>query len=113
VKLPNTQKAVVDIEKLRDYCLCSTHPRGRHKARVFLEKLGLGPQDAEKLRTALLKAAVDVEAKATEKDDYGQRYVLDFLMSGPKGNVTVRSSWIIRVGEDFPRFVTCFIQPRG
>lgn len=35
MKLPNGDRAVVDIVKLTDYCLSTTHPRGRHKARVF------------------------------------------------------------------------------
>lgn len=35
MKLPNADRAVVGLAKLRDYCLSPTHPRGRHKARVF------------------------------------------------------------------------------
>jgi hypothetical protein len=38
--LPNARNAVV-VAKLRDYCLNSTHPEGKHKARVFKEKLGI------------------------------------------------------------------------
>ncbi len=41
MKLPNSDRAVVDIAKLRDYCLNPAHPRGRHKARVFAAALGL------------------------------------------------------------------------
>ncbi len=29
MKLPNADRAVVEIEKLRDYCLNPVHPRGR------------------------------------------------------------------------------------
>jgi hypothetical protein len=35
VNLPHAELAVVDIAKLRDYCLNADHLRGRHKARVF------------------------------------------------------------------------------
>ncbi len=31
MKLPNAERAVVDLAKLRHYCLNPTHPRGRHK----------------------------------------------------------------------------------
>ena len=48
---------VVEIVKQRDYCLSDTHPRGRHKARVFRSRLGLTDLDAEFLRQALLDAA--------------------------------------------------------
>ena len=34
MKLPYGAHAVVDIAKLRDYCLSAEHPRGRHKARL-------------------------------------------------------------------------------
>lgn len=35
MKLPNADRAVVDLRKLRDYCLSQEHPRGQHKARLF------------------------------------------------------------------------------
>lgn len=35
MKLPNAERAVVDVRKLRNYCLNAEHPRGQHKARVF------------------------------------------------------------------------------
>jgi hypothetical protein len=44
--LPNAASAIFDIRKLEDYCLDPSHPRGRHKARVFRDALGLSRQDA-------------------------------------------------------------------
>jgi hypothetical protein len=78
MKLPNPEDAVVDIRKLRDYCLSPRHPRGRHKARAFASALGLTVDDAEELRTALLSAAVSEEAAPADSDEYGERYMLDF-----------------------------------
>lgn len=71
--------------------------------------LGLTAADADVLRRALLKAAVEGEAVAGERDDYGQRYVLDFDLTGPRGKATVRSSWIILDGEGFPRMISCYV----
>jgi len=107
--LPNAAGARVDLEKLREYCLNDQHPRGKHKARVFAAALGLTPDRAEELREALLHAAQDCDAEATEHDQYGQRYRLDYGMEGIAGRVTVRSLWIVRTGEDFPRLVSCFV----
>ena len=109
MKLPGGNRAVVEIAKLRDYCLNEQHPRGRHKARVFATALGLTAADAEALRTALSKAAVEGNAVASERDDYGQRYVLDFELAGPRGKATIRSSWIVLRGEDFPRMTSCYV----
>ncbi len=99
----------MDVVKLRDYCLNPRHPRGRHKARVFVSALGLTAADANMLREALLRAAVTFEVQAGERDDYGQRYVLDFLMEGVVGEATVRSNWIVAGGEDFPRLTSCYV----
>lgn len=108
-KLPNPEDAIVEVRKLRDYCLSPDHPRGRHKARVFASVLGLTADDAEEVREALLSAALSGEAAHTEEDGYGKRYVLDFEMKTDAGMATVRSGWIVRRGEDFPRFTSCWV----
>ena len=71
--LPNGDKAVVELEKLTEYCLNPEHPRGRHKARVFAASLGINVEQAETLREALIVAACTMPAVATDLDDFGQR----------------------------------------
>lgn len=107
--LPGGKRAVVDVNKLRDYCLSSAHPRGRHKARVFASALRIFEKDAEWLREKLLYAASYCEATEAEKDEYGYRYVLDFECDRDIATVVIRSGWIIRRGEDFPRLTTCYV----
>jgi hypothetical protein len=99
----------VDIAKLRDYCLSEIHPVGRHKARVFAAVLGLTAANAADLRVALLEAARLGDALPGEQDEYGQRYTIDFPLLGPGGQAVIRSAWIIRAGEDFPRLTTCYV----
>lgn len=108
-KLPNPENAVVEIRKLRDYCLNPAHPRGRNKARVFYSVLGLTADDAEKLRQRLYLAARSEEATSTERDEYGQRYMLDFELETREASATVRSGWIVRHEENFPRFTSCWV----
>jgi hypothetical protein len=62
VKLPNVENAVVDIAKIRDYCLNPDHREGKHKARVFLATLGITRNDAEELRRKLLETVGGVDA---------------------------------------------------
>jgi hypothetical protein len=109
VKLPHAGRAVVDINKHRNYCLNPRHLRGRHKARVFAAVLGITQRHADVLRRALLDAALTAEAIPGERNDYGQRDVLDFEMEGASGKATVRSVWIVLRGEDVPRMITCFV----
>jgi hypothetical protein len=106
-----TARIVVDIAKLRAYCLSPHHPRGRHKARVFRSRLGLEAADAERLRQMLLQGArarVDQLVPAGS-DQYGQRYVLDLDVTTAHGSGVIRSAWIVRANDDVLRFVTCFV----
>lgn len=112
MNLPGAARADVAIEKLTEYCLNPHHPRGRHKARLFWSVLGLDFRHAIWLRDALIEAARAGEAKASERDRYGQRYVLDFEMVGPRGSAGIRSLWIVRVGEDIPRLTSCYVLMR-
>src|SRR5688500_18549548 len=109
MKLPGGEHAIVDIAKLRDYCLNPDHPRGRHKARVFAAALGLTADQADELQGALLLAATNKEATAGDSDEFGQRYVIDFTMTAPTGSARVRSAWIVRTGEDVPRLLSCYV----
>jgi hypothetical protein len=109
MKIPGAEYAFVDEQKLLDYCLNAAHPRGRHKARVFLSALGFAESSAPIVRAALLEAARDRDAVPGEADEHGQRFTIDFPMTGPRGSAMIRSIWIIRSAEDFPRLVSCYI----
>jgi len=111
LRIPNSEHAIVDIEKLESYCLSDTHPRGKHKAHVFLSRLGMDARHASLLRDQLLEGvALNDKAEPSTDDRFGQRYMLDLDVNGPKGNAIVRTSWIISSGEDVPRLVTCFVR---
>jgi hypothetical protein len=49
------------------------------------------------------------EAITGERDEYGQRYILDFSMRWQGREAIVRSAWIIRRGEDVPRLTSCYV----
>jgi hypothetical protein len=109
MKLPNVARASVDIAKLRDYCLNSTHPEGRHKARVFHSALGISSGDAEFLRQAILDAVAGTDAVAGDSDAHGARYLVDFELKRESRQAAIRTVWIVRRNEDFPRLLTCYV----
>jgi hypothetical protein len=92
MKLPNAAQAVVEIEKLCDYCLSTNHPRGRHKARVFATTLGIAAEDAEDLRNAILSAVLSEDAVTTGDDQYGNRYVVDFTLTRQGRQADIRTT---------------------
>jgi hypothetical protein len=108
VFLPNPERAVVDLEKLEDYCLDPTHEDGKHKARVFSAALGIQQRDAKWLRERLLEAAFGA-AEPLAEIEFGVLYVIDFRLKTESGEATVRSGWIVKIGESFPRLTTCFV----
>lgn len=109
MKLPNADRAVVPLEKLRDYSLNASHPEGKHKARVFKAALGFTADDAERLRQMILVAVLASDAIEQAQNAYGRRFVLDFDVIGLRETVIIRSTWIIKNDDDFPRLTSCFI----
>ena len=110
MKLPNGSTAVVDIEKLRDYCLSAQHPEGRHKARVFLSALGMTASEAEGLKNLLLsEAKQSTVVDMAGADKYGCRYSIDSVISWGSRSAQVRSAWIVKSGENFPRLTSCYV----
>lgn len=109
MRMPGGEEAIVDREKLTGYCLNTEHPRGKHKARVFAT-LGFTAENADQLRAALRKAAATVDARRTTSDAFGDRYVIELHVKGPRGSGVVRSAWIVRRGETAPRLTSCFVK---
>jgi hypothetical protein len=110
--LPNGHRAFIDVAKLRDYCLNANHEDGKHKARVFLRALGLRRGDAALLRRRLLEAAAREPATMVSSTRFGVLYTMEFLMTTSIGSATIKSGWIIRYGEDFPRLITCYVKSK-
>ena len=107
--LPNRNEAVLDIRKIEDYCLSPSHPRGRHKARVFREALDLQRSDAGWLHDILLEAARSGVASQVAADKWGTHWRLDAAIRRQGKSVVVRTIWIVRTGEIAPTFVTCWV----
>lgn len=108
--LPNYEHAVIDIIKLRDYCLSKSHPRGKHKAKVFKSVLGLIDSDAKILREIIIRELPHSEINEHYSDKHGKRYVVDIQINRNNTVVILRTAWIVKNGESVPRLTTCFIR---
>jgi hypothetical protein len=109
MRLRCAEAAVFDLDKLERYCLDPRHPRGRHKARVFRQSLGLERADAAWLKSALLQGAQTGDAVLIASDDFGERFRIDIPLTRQERRAVVRTIWIVRTDEDFARFVTCWV----
>jgi Domain of unknown function (DUF6883) len=108
VRLPNAHQAIMDPRKIRDYLLLPEHPVGRFKAKFF-RQLGFARDEWRDLRDHLHSLALQAEAEASERTDYGQKYIVRGTIDGRAGRkAKILTVWIILDGEDVPRFVTAY-----
>ena len=107
MRIPNAERAVVDMRKLRDYCLNPLHDEGKHKARLFAA-IGITANEVEELRAILLQVVKIGEANLGRHDSYGQRYILDFPLNWRGKETVIRSGWIIEHETETPRLTTCY-----
>ena len=106
--LPNPERAIVDPAKVRDYLLSHEHPDGRAKAAAF-ERYGYRRSSWEVLQRDLSALALSADAISLGRSTHGQKYLLSARIMGPFGRALfLRTVWIVRWGEDFPRFVTAY-----
>jgi len=107
--VPFAERADVSMNKLRDYCLNPLHEEGRHKARVFAARLGMTAGDRLALRGLLLRAVLTEQATLSFRDQYGQRYAVDFSLVWQGRRADLRSAWILERGSDTPRLTACYV----
>ena len=89
--LPNSDQAVVDMQKLTNYCLNPAHSDEQHKAYVFQSALRIELEHAVELRDALLQAVKNYDAVPGKSNRHGQKYVIDFPMTRFEKLAVVRS----------------------
>jgi hypothetical protein len=108
VRLPNTDRALIEPAKIRDYLLSEEHPDGRHKRAVF-RALGYDAQEWERLADDLRTQHLPLDAVPRLEDEYGQRYEIRGRLRGPNGRVGVFiSAWIVKTGDDAPTFLSAY-----
>ena len=111
MRIPNADRAFIDSAKLRDYLLSRSHPVGRFKATFFLA-LGYSAEAWRQLESDLRSQHLSRDATPEESIVYGQKYTIRATLVGPSGrSAEVVSVWVVRTGEDFPRFLTAY--PEG
>jgi hypothetical protein len=107
--LDNFERAYIPEDEIRRYAL-----RDPDKSRVF-GALGFCEEAGnwEALRGAILAQLPRHPATYDKQNKWGTYYEVNMLVNGPSGKeAPVRTYWIYRWGEDFPRLATLFINTR-
>lgn len=108
MRIPNADRAVIEPTKLRGYLLSASHPIGRFKAPFFLG-FGYSPEGWRRLESDLRNQHLSQDATPADRSPHGRKYVIRAPLVGPSGRAAeVVSVWVVRAGEDIPRFVTAY-----
>ena len=108
MKLPNGERAVVDLGKVVDYLLNAAHPDNGGKARFFTA-LGFSAGAADQLAAALRAVAPNGDVLTHRESTHGVKYVVVGRLQSPSGRrPMVRTVWIVDQGQEFPRLVTAY-----
>lgn len=99
----------LDIRKLRDYVLNPLHPVGKHKARVFLSKLGIKKNDAETLKNKIIKEMDYADIEWMHKDQFGKRFKTDLSLHINNREAMIRTVWIVKKQSSVAELVTCYV----
>lgn len=106
MKLPQIESTFVPREKIVNYLLSATHPRGGHKAKFFTA-FGFLPENWEELADALRQHAAEHDVANAEATNFGTRFAVECIIKAPDGRLPcVRTVWFVEEGEETPRFVT-------
>jgi len=108
--IPDSERVVVAVEKVRDYLLNLDHPDGGSKA-VWFHSLGYAHAEWLQLADDLLAIARKCDDFDTETTKYGVKYKATGSVGRPGYRPgTVMTVWIVE-DDDPPRLVTAY--PNG
>ncbi|MFB3785561.1 MAG: DUF6883 domain-containing protein [bacterium] len=77
MRLPNGDKAIIDLRQFQDYVLNDEHEEGRHKAKLFRELVGVTWENVDFLVEDLRIAVLLNDAIEGKEDIHGKRFIID------------------------------------
>lgn len=119
--LPYSQNAATPESKIKGYLLCSTHPVGKHKAKIIDSVLGYNESNwsdfSDKLYREVQKSPVDKVTPFTfpKNGDIieSTKYEVPVIILGEKGRyLKLKSVWAMDKGSNIPRFITASFYDR-
>jgi hypothetical protein len=109
MRLPGAERARIPTDKLVRYALDPSHPRGRHKARVFASALGITSNEWRYLHDQILEALPNAPVRSTRITPFGVAYEVVVAVDGLNGaTVPVVTTWIVE-SDTPPRLTSTWV----
>lgn len=113
MKLPNASRALIPVEKVRDYLLNPEHRTGGLK-HTFFQAFGFTRTNWERFADALRRHAAGHDVEGQEKTAFGALFRVRGPLHAPDGrSPQVRSVWFVDHGGTDPRLVTAYPVPQS
>jgi hypothetical protein len=106
MKIPNSDRAIIEPSKLTEYLLNTEHKRGSAKAKLLIY-FGYSPENWQQLESDIRKFHLDVDVNVVKETAYGMRYEVSANLLTPiNRQLLVKTVWQVDTGTDFPRLIT-------
>jgi len=106
--LPNTDKAIIPVEKFTEYALDPV--KGKGKAFAFERALGYNIFNADALIANIRRNLKNFEAKPKGDNGYGLKYEILMLLIGEnKKSANVLTSWIVEHSGGKTRLTSAYV----
>lgn len=106
-------KAEVPEAKLTKYSLSFDHPKGRHKAHLFKELLGIEAKDWRYLAAQLLRGLNGAKIERVRLSKHGVKYSANIPVLGLNGAMKIVETGWIALNDHPPRLTTALVAQEG
>ncbi len=108
MNVPNCETAFIPISKIEDYLLSESHSVGKSKAKFF-RLCGFNETNTSLFEEELLYLVRSQDYQDKSSSPFGEKYIERGSINTPfRGEVEVKSIWIIEPVDSRPRFVTAY-----
>jgi uncharacterized protein DUF6883 len=94
VQLPDADRAIISVQKLRDYLLNLDHKKGKSKA-VLLYRIGYQREEWRQLEEDIREQVLPLDAEEVPVES-GRRFLIEGILRGPDGSTPFRTVWVNR-----------------
>ncbi len=106
MKIPNSDRAIIEPSKLTKYLLNTEHKRGGSKAKLLIQ-FGYSTDNWERLEADIRQFHLTQDVTVIKETDYGKRHEISTSLMTPINRpLLVKTVWQIDINTDFPRLIT-------
>ncbi len=106
MKIPNSDRAIIEPSKLTEYLLNTEHKRGGAKAKLLIQ-FGYSHHNWQQLEADIRRFHLTSNVTVVRETAYGIRYEISASLLTPIDRLLlVKTVWQIDTGTDFPRLIT-------